>query len=399
MKRANKIFSMVIAACLLVNIAISGFVFGQSLGQQMKPGKLSIPSRCDDIAGIESKDRGDIKLWFAACLVFMHDQNMAITIENIKRYSRRPDDKVFHPKGTQFFIEELKDINDDRMRLMLKRKDSIYGLRAYYVDFSKKGIIDIYPKVRPQGPARMKTKPAAVNSASSDVLAGLDAVTAIAGEAGGQIPTFEGECYRLLLTEEFFVNGELKTHQRIYGSRFELDKFDTVGKKKRFPLSDEEIVAGILEKARGKEARTVALVPDSISPDELKKLTDAGIRLVRVKVSMLRSAQLRRYDNPAARVYRENFQTDTYAMMLLVRHITRYASRNTAVYRLLSFYLKSHFEFGDPIAVDDYIKAIVADDSMAYLIQGCLSYRPASPYDASVEYGRYKGIATALIWA
>lgn len=395
MKRGNKIFSVVIAACLLVNIAVSGFVFGQSLGQQVKPGKLSIPSRCNDIAGIESKDKGDIKLWFAACLVFMRDQNMAITIENIKRYSRRPDDKVFHPKGTQFFIEELKDVNDDRMRLMLKRKDSIYGLRSYYVDFSKEGILDIYPKTKPQVPA----SPAAANSASSNVLGGLNAVIAIAGEAGSQIPTFEGECYRLLLTEEFFVNDELKAHQRKYGSRFELDKFDTIGKKRRFPLSDDQVVAGILEKARGKEARTVALVPDSISPDELKRLTDAGIRLIRVKVSMLRSAQLRRYENPAEKAYREKFQVDTYTMMLLVRHVTRYTSRNTAVYRLLSFYLKSHFEFSDPIAVDDYIKAIVADDSMAYLIQGCLSYRPASPYDASVEYDRYKGIATALIWA
>jgi len=48
----------------------------------------------------------------------------------------------------------------------------------------------------------------------------------------------------------------------------------------------------------------------------------------------------------------------------------------------------------DKIAIDDYIIAIVNND-VARLIKGCLTYRPAQPY----EVPDYSNIAASLISA
>ena len=144
----------------------------------------------------------------------------------------------------------------------------------------------------------------------------------------------------------------------------------------------------MLGKTHGKEAKTVVLVPDELPAALLEKLTAAGIRFVRASASLL----LRARDDRDP--YRMKFQIDTYATMLLVRHVTKGIEKDSATYRMLSFFLKSHFNL-DNVAIDDYINAIVNDEVLK-LIRGLLSYRPILQYDARKDYER---IAEALISA
>ncbi|MDP2928654.1 MAG: hypothetical protein Q8O01_01140, partial [Candidatus Omnitrophota bacterium] len=79
---------------------------------------------------------------------------------------------------------------------------------------------------------------------------------------------------------------------------------------------------------------------------------------------------------------------------ILSRRIDNTITADSAIYRLLSFYLKSHFALTDMIVVDDYIMAIVNND-VSKLIKGCLLYRPAKPYDTP----DYNNVAASLISA
>jgi hypothetical protein len=121
----------------------------------------------------------------------------------------------------------------------------------------------------------------------------------------------------------------------------------------------------------------MALVPNDLSAEQLERLTKVGIRFIRVNTADLQKAKI---DKDADR---EKFQIDTYAMMLLLRRIDNSITADSFLYRLLSFYLKSHFELADKVAIDDYITAIVNND-VAKLIKGYLAYRPAQPYEAPV---------------
>ncbi len=208
----------------------------------------------------------------------------------------------------------------------------------------------------------------------------IAAMDNLAKEAGLEIPTHPSQHYTLLLTSEFFGNGELEEHKAKYGDRFDLDRIS--GK------SPEQFVDNILAKAAGKEARTIALVPNDLAAEQLERLTKVGIRFVRVNTTDLQKARADRDAN------REKFQVDTYAMMLLLRRIDNSITADSSIYRLLSFYLKSHFALTDKIAIDDYIMAIVNND-IARLIKGYLTYRPAQPYEAP----NYNNVAASLISA
>jgi hypothetical protein len=202
----------------------------------------------------------------------------------------------------------------------------------------------------------------------------------LASEAGLQISTHPNERYNLLVTSEFFANGELIEHKAKYGDRFDLDTVSGA--------TPEQFISNVLGKAGEKKIKTIALVPDYLSAEQLEILTKAGIRFVRVNTTDLLKARAERD------TYREKFQVDTYVMMLLLRRMDNTITADSSIYRLLSFYLKTHFALTDKIAIDDYIMAIVNND-ITKLIKGYLSYRPAQPYE-SPEYNK---VAATLIAA
>jgi hypothetical protein len=220
------------------------------------------------------------------------------------------------------------------------------------------------------------------------------AMLPLAREVGGKIPTYADDRYTLLLPEEFFPGDSLKSEIASYQDKFNIAKIATTDKGS--PVSEESIVADILGKSAGIEKRTAALVPDTISSAGVRKLKDAGIRVLRIDVGGLVTDLRERYGENAS--YVAQFRNDTYATMLLARQIKADTPRDSSLYRLLEFYVRSHFLFTEPMAASDYIRAIVGSDmtSVAWLLKGILSYRPVWPYDAFREY-RY--IAEALISA
>lgn len=224
---------------------------------------------------------------------------------------------------------------------------------------------------------------ASVPGKAATALSGSDEIAdavRIAGEAGLQIPTHPKERCQLLVTSDFFANGELEAHRLKYGDRFELNTVSGA--------HSVQFVENVLTKAKGKEERTIALVPDSLPFGELARLKMAGVRFIRINTADLADAKAQK--DPE----REKFQLDTYAMMLLVRSIKADIKKDSSIYRVLSFYIKSHFVFDGSIAVDDYINAIVKSD-VAALIKGYLAYKPAEAY----RVPEYNTIAAALISA
>lgn len=206
----------------------------------------------------------------------------------------------------------------------------------------------------------------------------------LAHEAARSIPTYppEKRC-NLLVMAEFFGNSrkELEAHQKTYGDRFDLDMVSGE--------NESQFVDNVLSKAGDRGSRTIVLIPkDLLSNSGLSRLKAAGIRFIKADGVAFLKARLDKDD------YRGDFQRDTYAIMLLARSIDKNTPSDSSLYELLRFYVKSHFDL-DAIAVDDYINALVNGD-IAKLIKGCLSYRPAKPYDAAVEY---KNIAEALLSA
>ena len=190
-------------------------------------------------------------------------------------------------------------------------------------------------------------------------------LTRLAKIAGLEIPTHPNERYTLLLTQEFFANGELETHRLKYGDRFEVNGISG--------RTQEQFVDNLLAKAKGIENRTIALIPDDLTLDQLERIKNSRIRFIRTKVSDLLNAKSERDS------FRESFQLNAYTMMLLARRIDKSDGRDSSIYKLLSFYVRSHFTLEDKVAIEDYIDAIMNSD-IARLIKGCLVYRPIEPY-------------------
>jgi phosphomannomutase len=232
------------------------------------------------------------------------------------------------------------------------------------------------------GVGRIETTAVSVKGAGA-VLPGnseIGEMLKLAGQAGLEIPTHPNSCYQLLVTSEFFANGELGAHKLKYGDRFDLNVVSG--------STSQQFVDNVLAKAKGKEDKTIALVPDFVSFKELARLKMAGTRFIRVSATDLLDAKAQKDQA------RESFQLDTYAMMLLVRSLSDKTAKDSNIYRVLSFYVKSHFKFDGTIAVDDYINAIVKSD-ISTLIKGYLSYKPTEAY----RVPEYNTIAAALISA
>ena len=127
------------------------------------------------------------------------------------------------------------------------------------------------------------------------------------------------------------------------------------------------------------------MVPTGMPREKLEELTRANVRFLQVNMEILQS-----YDREygAKGDYRGDFQRDTYVIMRLLRRVgeedlARSEGEDvfevSPVYRLLYFYLRSHFAFSEDIVIGDYINAVVHGD-VARLIKGCLVLRPAERY-------------------
>ena len=157
-------------------------------------------------------------------------------------------------------------------------------------------------------------------------------------------------------------------------------------------MNDEQFVTNILGKASGKELRTIALVPKTISPDQLERLTEKGIRFVTTDVKALLAAK------DASQAERIGFQLNTYSIMLLLRRIDASITPESSLYRLLRFYVNTHFALPESMTAEDYIKALL-NNEVVKLIKACLAYRPIAPYDSKELKDRYDGVAKAMIAA
>jgi len=228
----------------------------------------------------------------------------------------------------------------------------------------------------------------------------INEMTDIAREVGLQIPTQLDKRYRLMVPFSLHTSEEYRKHSEEYRDRFELIR---VGNE--FFL--ETYISNIIDNAEGQEQKSVAFIPyDSIkTPGEanvskqLKRLTDRGIRFIFGDVGEF-AMQTMVVDKDAeaqrkAKQDREKFQINTYAEMLVWRFIDSTMNESDKAYRLLSFFLKSHFVLQGNLSAKDYIQAIVTGN-IATLIKGYLAYKPAEPYDAREEYDN---IAQELISA
>lgn len=195
---------------------------------------------------------------------------------------------------------------------------------------------------------------------------GYMATESIADQAGREIPTHPDTKYTLLMPSEFFANGELENHRLIYGDRFNLDSISA----KTF----QQFVDKVLAKSNGIENRTIALVSHWLPKDELKRLTDAGIRFIITDTDMLSLAKTDKLED------RKRFQQNTYVIMLLVRYIGKRTPKKSSTYKLLSFYLNTHFQLSDSISARDYIYAIVTNN-IIMLVKGVLFCKPVIIYD------------------
>jgi hypothetical protein len=216
-----------------------------------------------------------------------------------------------------------------------------------------------------------------LSSASKTEIVGLVPVAKLAGI---EIPTHPNKRYNLLVTPDFFANGELDAQRLQYADRFDLN---TVSGS-----TDEQFVNNVLAKAKGKVERTVVLVPDTLAPNMIQRLVTSHIRVIRANAAQLLEAKTSK--DPE----RANFQADTYAVMLLTRKIDKDTQKDSAVYRTLSFMIKSHFKMDGTIAVDDYIQALTSDDILR-LVKGYLAYKPAEAY----RVPDYSTVAAALLSA
>jgi len=205
----------------------------------------------------------------------------------------------------------------------------------------------------------------------------------LAKQGGKEIPTRPIEQYTLLVPFGFY-NGEkeFEEHQFKYGDRFTLDCVSGA--------TSEKFVDNILAKAEENE-RTIALVPDSVSERDLARLVEKGIRVIVINSVTLADVQNQEKQQ------KETFLQNAYTIMLLARKITKDTKKDSRVYQLLEFYLRTHFDMDD-VSVKDYIRAIASDsvDNIATLIKALLRAVPIAPYNIREEYNN---IAETLLSA
>ncbi len=275
------------------------------------------------------------------------------------------------------------------------------GMKSFLADFATimKTIDDAIKTAttKPESPDMAKNRPQADQQAVQAEEFETTAVSAtredkrireavkLATRAGLNIPVVQETQFTLLVTSEFYANGELKDHQEAYGDRFKLDSVSG--------RTADEFIANILTNPYVAQDRTIVLLPNELAGSKFEDkhyqaLKDAGIRFMITDRNELLKARADKDE------YRSKFQLDTYAVMLLVRAINEKTDKSSSIYRVLSFYLKTHFNFAEKMAIDDYIMAIAKSD-IGKLVIGVLAYRPAVAYDKP----DYEKVAATLISA
>ena len=187
----------------------------------------------------------------------------------------------------------------------------------------------------------------------------------LAETVGRELPTHPNDQYNLLVPFDFFAGDELDLNQEEFLDRFELS---AVGGE-----DNHQFVENILAKSEGKENKSIALVPDDLTKEELDRILDAGIRFVRM--SSLELLEAKSLDKKE----RQTFQRDTYAIMLLTRALDKDEESDSSIYRLLYHYINTHFNFKDNVYISEYIDAL-KKGTVEMLIKGVLMLRPIIHY-------------------
>jgi len=208
-----------------------------------------------------------------------------------------------------------------------------------------------------------------------------------ARETGLAIPTniHDGR-YTLLVNYDLHKdNKELKADIRGYnlpnnqhigsGDRFDIERINTAN------------VNNILAHVKN-PATTIVQVSHEFSDTDIAKLKDKApcIRVLRVETK-----DFKELDNAT----RRSLRFDLYAMMLAARRVTEDDIReNTAIYRILKFFLNTHYKDGKEDIAPSLIEALVRNE-LAILIKHSLSYRPAEIW----RRPSYHTVAATLISA
>jgi hypothetical protein len=184
-----------------------------------------------------------------------------------------------------------------------------------------------------------------------------------------KLPTDDRTRYTLLLPNEFFANNEeFKAHRDAFKDRFDLNWVSG--------RDHAEFISKVLDKAAGKEGRTIVFIPQGMPQDQLQRLLNAKDASGKALRFILADAGILTGPDYKSDEYRRNFQLHTYLAMLLVRHMDEKTRKDANVYAALSFYLKRHFKL-DGIGVDDYIDEIINGSNVKNLIKAILVYKPA----------------------
>lgn len=221
----------------------------------------------------------------------------------------------------------------------------------------------------------------------ADIHGKVKEIKLLADEVGKEIPTHPADPnnlrYTLLMPFEFFGNkkDEAEKHQSNYADRFNLDFVSAT--------SHEQYIDKIISLAKVRETKTIAMVSRDIPEEQLERLTKLGIRFIRVDTDKMLG------DRSELRDSWKNFQENTYAIMLLVRHIDKEKhDKNSSTYRTLSFYLRTHFNLEEEASIENYIDAIM-EGNISTLLKGLLYTSPMIP----LEMPDYNNIAKVLLSA
>ncbi|MFH1790736.1 MAG: hypothetical protein ABH885_01985 [Candidatus Omnitrophota bacterium] len=277
------------------------------------------------------------------------------------------------------------EITEDNPASGLRLADVLPRVKFYLDEAAaSKSIVAEQAKARSL-PARRQDFLSAIERVASRIRAMDD----LAGQAGRMIPTHpESEQYTLLMPYNFYAdNDEFKNQKREFGNRFNLERVMTQDPGEFL----EKALA--LALAKGRESKAIVLIPEEnaqkLTEHELGQLAQAGVRFIVTSANVLEKAKA------AAAADRNKFQMNTYAMMLLARHINGEMDEESPIYKLLSFYVRTHFELAKGVGVRDFVNAVI-HSTVSVLIKGHLSYRPARPFDSREEYDR---ISRSLVFA
>ncbi|MDD5428494.1 MAG: hypothetical protein PHI58_04580, partial [Candidatus Omnitrophica bacterium] len=207
-------------------------------------------------------------------------------------------------------------------------------------------------------------------------------ISNIAESAGRQISDEHASPYTLAVPLEMFKDkDEFEKRQSEFGSRFNLICTSAL------TADPETFVQNLMSNIPEERRRgVIALVPSSLKAEHLEELKKAGMRFIPVSDQL---AKVKDYTEDD----REMFQVNTFAGMLVLRHINDYQNIDSVVYRISKFYALRHITLKDGITLQEFIKAVV-DGNIGILVKVC--FEPTQPKDAKKEHD---DISRPLIFA